>query len=63
MCGVGKMMKIWGHQDSDACPRCGEPETAAHVWACRDEGEVQAFHDSAATMEEGMVKTSTAPDV
>ncbi len=34
MCGVGKFMKIWGERDTDACPRCGAPENAAHVWIC-----------------------------
>ncbi len=41
MCGVGKMMKIWGHQQSNACPCCGEPDSATlmswHVemkWQC-----------------------------
>jgi hypothetical protein len=34
MFGVGKFMKLWGERDSDACPRCGAPEDASHVWTC-----------------------------
>ncbi len=52
MCGVGKMMKTSGHQDSDACPKCREPETTPYVFACKDEGAVHIFHDSSAMMEE-----------
>jgi hypothetical protein len=35
MCGVGKFMKRWGERDTDACPRCGATEDAAHVWICK----------------------------
>jgi hypothetical protein len=33
MCGVGKFMKRWQQWKEDQCPRCGEPEVVAHVWA------------------------------
>ncbi len=62
MCGVGKMMKIWGYRDSDACPRCGEKETAAHVLSCQDDDAVKAFHNSK-SMDEWMVKADTILEV
>jgi hypothetical protein len=34
MCGVRKFMKHWGERDTDACPRCGEPEDVSHAWKC-----------------------------
>ncbi len=40
MCGLWKMMKIWGHWDSNACPCLGESETTAHVLSCPDKGVV-----------------------
>ena len=33
-CAVGKMAVRMKLRESDACPRCGEPETAEHVWIC-----------------------------
>ncbi len=30
----------------DACPRCGEQETVAHVLECKDEEAIQVFNDS-----------------
>ncbi len=56
-------MKIWGHQDLDACPRCGDPEITAHILACKDEGAVWLFHDSVEMMGECMAKVEMAPDV
>jgi hypothetical protein len=38
MCGVWKFMKRWRQWKEDQCPRCGEPEDAAHVWKCNGEG-------------------------
>lgn len=31
-------MKHWWQWKEDQCPRCGQPEDSAHVWACKGEG-------------------------
>ncbi len=56
MCGVGKLMKIWGETETDVCPRCGEPETSSHVLACWDPEAIQTFNASLEKLGEWMVK-------
>jgi hypothetical protein len=34
-CATGRMMQRRRERDSDACPRCGEPETVQHIWKCK----------------------------
>ena len=34
MCGVGKFMKLWGKEDTAACPLCGAFEDHLHVPRC-----------------------------
>jgi hypothetical protein len=33
-CSTGRMMVRRKERESDACPRCGEPEDIVHVWQC-----------------------------
>jgi hypothetical protein len=35
-CSVGTKMLKWGEQPTSACPRCGLPENARHVWLCQE---------------------------
>ena len=37
-CGVSKTLMLWTYQDHDRCPRCGDPEDAAHVSHCHGHG-------------------------
>jgi hypothetical protein len=34
-CSVGRMAKLIGLRPTDECPRCGEVESAEHVWLCK----------------------------
>jgi hypothetical protein len=34
-CSTGRMMKRRKERETDACPRCGEPEDVEHVWRCQ----------------------------
>ncbi len=60
MCGVGKLMKLCGQREPDACFRCGNKETAAHVLAYQDEAVVRTFHDSVKTFDKWMMQMDTA---
>lgn len=33
-CATGRMMRRRRERETDACPRCGEPEDVEHVWCC-----------------------------
>jgi hypothetical protein len=35
MCGVGKWMRRWRQWHNHDCPRCGQPEDAAHGLLCK----------------------------
>jgi hypothetical protein len=36
-CATGRMMKRPRERDTDACPRCGHPETVEHIWTCKQD--------------------------
>jgi hypothetical protein len=61
--GVGKFMKIWGERDTDACPRCGAPENAAHVWTCPHPQATDVWNDSMKKLEDWMIEVGTLPDI
>jgi hypothetical protein len=62
-CSVGKMMHRWKQWPSNECPRCGEPEDAAHVWRCSDPEAVQLWSRSVAKLRCWLVDQQTAPDL
>ena len=49
MCGVGKFLKIWGHETHSECPLCGAHEDHLHVPRCPDPKALkhweQCIHD------------------
>jgi hypothetical protein len=63
MCGVGKYMKLWKQRDTDKCPRCNEPEDAAHVLKCSGEGANDIWSNSIQKLEEWMTENQTYPDI
>ncbi len=60
MCGVGKMMKIWGKQETNKCPRCGEWETVEHVLQCHNLDAIQRFHNLMESLDEWMREANLA---
>jgi hypothetical protein len=38
-CSTGRMMLRRKERETDACPRCGEPEDIVHVWQCLHDTE------------------------
>jgi hypothetical protein len=38
-CSTGRMMLRQKERETDACPRCGEPEDIVHVWRCLHDTE------------------------
>ncbi len=63
MCGVGKMVKVWGNQDTDQCPRCEEHKMVAHILACKAPSTIQQFQDSVEKLDEWMKESLTATDI
>jgi hypothetical protein len=63
MCGVGKFMKRWGERDTDACPRCGEPEDASHVWKCSQAQAQDVWDTSLGKLDTWMSEVGTLPAV
>jgi hypothetical protein len=53
----------WKERDTDACPRCGLPEDAPHVWVCSGEGATDVWSQSISTPEEWMISVDTDPNV
>jgi hypothetical protein len=56
-CGVGKMEKLQGNKDHDACPRCGMTEDAPHIVRCQGTGT------DASKLELTMGDKFTAPEI
>jgi len=63
MCGVGKFMKRWGKRDTNACPRCGEPENAAHVWICPHPQADEVWSLSLKKLDDWMTQVGTLSDI
>jgi hypothetical protein len=63
MCGVGKFMKRWGEWKEDKCPRCGEPEDAAHVWICKGEGASDIWEKAVEELQLWLRNANTDPTV
>ncbi len=56
-------MKIWGKEETDKCPRCGEKETAKHDLYCKEHTAVQQFGELVEHLDKWMIKVDTTPDV
>jgi hypothetical protein len=63
MCGVGKFQKLWNTKASDACPHCGNPEDALHVWKCQSETVSETWSNSLKILESSLNKLDTDPYV
>jgi hypothetical protein len=61
MCGVS--MKLWGERDTDACPRCGAPEDASHVWTCPQEQANDVWNLSLRKLNDLMIEVGTSPEL
>jgi hypothetical protein len=62
-CGVGKMEKLRGNKDHDACPRCGMTEDAPHVVRCQGAGTDAIFKAAVSKLELTMGDKFTAPEI
>jgi len=63
MCGMGKYMKLWKQKVSDACPQCGEPEDASHVWVCNQKGSSVVWDNAILRLREWLESVRTDPDL
>jgi hypothetical protein len=63
MCGVGKFQKLWKLRETDACPRCGQLETAAHVRLCKAPAVKPVWEHSINKLHTALRKLDTDPDI
>jgi hypothetical protein len=56
-------MKRWGEQDTDACPRCGQPEDSSHVWKCLQSQAQEVWAISLSKLDTWMSDVGTLPAV
>ncbi len=63
MCGVEKMMKIWGKQETDEYPLCKEWVTVEHDLQCCDPDAIKYFHDLIESLDAWMVEAKMAPAI
>jgi hypothetical protein len=63
MCGVGKFQKIWKLRETDACPHCGEPEDALHVWQCRSSAVSNLWEHSLEKLRNHLLRLDTDPKI
>jgi hypothetical protein len=62
-CCVGKMERLQGNKDHDACPRCGMSEDAPHVARCQGAGTDAMFEAAVSKLELSMGDKFTAPEI
>jgi hypothetical protein len=62
-CGVNKKLVEWKEKDSAACVRCGEIETAGHVWTCQHNSTRIIWDQSLIELKEWMINHAAAPDL
>jgi hypothetical protein len=56
-------MKHWKQRDTDACPRCGQPEDESHVWKSQNQEACKVWQPSLQELEQWMIKANTAPQL
>jgi hypothetical protein len=61
MCGVGKYIQRWKEWDTDACPRCGQPEDSIHVWMCKGPGTEEIWNKVVTEVEHLLSTLETDP--
>ena len=60
----GRMMKLWGFQDHEECPRCPEPrEVAQHVLSCPAPSTPLIWEKSMSNLRMWMESTNTMPEL
>ena len=62
-CGTGKMMVRWKQRESDACPRCNEPEDASHIWLCKHPESITVWRESIETLRSWLIAQQTHPSI
>lgn len=63
ICGVGKFQKIWKLCETDACPHCGQPEDALHVWQCRDQAVSKLWEHSLEKLRNHLLRLDTDQNI
>jgi hypothetical protein len=62
-CGTGKMMVRWKQRESDACPRCNEPEDASHIWLCKNPELITVWNESIETRRSWLIAQQSHPSI
>lgn len=63
ICGVNSCRCLWRDRDDDACPRCGAPETARHVFLCTDPNDASLWDKEITALEPWLDEINTDPDI
>ena len=61
ICGTNNNLLKWKQRDNDLCPRCGQPESAPHVWRCQGHGADKLWNQYFSDLEKWLVSNETAP--
>ena len=61
ICGVNSVLTQWKQRDDPHCSRCGQVETALHVWRCIGAQSAQLWHSSLTSLSEWMHSVHTDP--
>jgi len=56
-------MPLWQQRESDACPRCGQPEDSSHVWICDQMGALDVWNKSLLDLGGWIESINTDPDI
>ena len=61
---IGKKLKKFGYQNTDACPRCGEPElTRNHIVQCQHNSATQQWKRKRQDLETWCYTSQTSPEL
>ncbi len=61
MCSVGKFRKIWGWDDTNSCPRCGQEEDHRHVVTCTHDSASEAWKQILSEFDSWLLSSGTDP--
>jgi hypothetical protein len=62
ICGVGKMLKLWKHQNHNTCPRCGrDNENTEHVILCKAPSAISTWEQAINNLERWMKDNDAEP--
>ena len=62
-CGVNTVLFKWKQRENSECPRCGEPETVAHVWKCKGANADIVWMKSIQSLTDWLANAKTDPDL